>query len=105
MVNSFQWKLSQRLGADGKKTIRRIEDVPVAGRGLGKEAESHVAESADERHFLQSYKIAETIAFGVIRFALDQRQEQCGQMTDIHLSIAVNLDDNLCAEFQRFAEA
>ena len=105
VVYALERELRQRLGADGDVAVGRVENVPVAGGGFGQEAQSHVAEAADERHLLQGGEVAEAVALGVIGLAADERGQQAGQVTRVHLPVAVYFDDDLRAELERLAEA
>ena len=105
VVHALERELRQRLGADGDVAVGRVEDVPVAGGNLGQEAQSHVAEAADERHLSQGLEVAEAVALGVIGLAAHERDQQAGQVTRVHLPVAVHFDDDLRAEFERLAEA
>ena len=76
-----------------KETIRRIEAVPVAGRGFGTEAEPCIADPAQARHGLERPEVSKAISLRVVTAAFDQRDQQVGDLLTSHLPVPIHLDD------------
>jgi hypothetical protein len=64
----------------------------------------HVAEAPDDRHASQGVEVAEPVAFGVIGLPVDQGGDQGRQICGVHLSVAVDLDDDLRLQLESLFE-
>ncbi len=100
VVDIFERQTLENFAAQGQEAVGGIETIPVAGGGFGEKTEGHVANPADEGHAAEGEKIAEAVALGEIGLPGDEWRDQGGDVFRRHLPIAIELDNDLGAEFE-----
>ena len=85
------------LGVDRRETVGRIEHAPIAARHLRGEGQEKITHQPHHRHAFQPGKIVETVAFGIVGFPGDDGMNQGRNQGGVHLTVAVQLDDDVGA--------
>src|SRR5262245_25785722 len=94
-VEPVEINLSQSLCPHRDVAVGRIEGLPVAGGCLGKKAQDHVAETPDSGHPRQRPEVVEAVALGVVGLSTNEWEYQSWHVIGRHLTVAVELDENL----------
>ena len=79
---------------DGRVTVGRIEQSPIARRQLREEREADIADPPQQGHGAERTGVNVSVAFGVIGLAADNRGNQGRKTGWVHLAIAVHLHDD-----------
>ncbi len=93
-TDGVQGQVLRDARMDRGVSIRRVEKVPIPGAQLGKEAQSEVADATDEGHPADVRQVPEAVALGVVRLTAQDRSDEPGELSGVHLSVAIDLDDH-----------
>jgi hypothetical protein len=88
---------SRDIGLDHRIAVGGIEYVPVAGGQLGRKTEQGVPQHPHRRHGGQVADRGEAIALGIVGLAQQDGRHQLGRIGQVHLVVAIHLDQHLRA--------
>ena len=101
-VDAFKRKPLEHFAAQGQEAIGWVETVPIACGRFSHETQADIADAAYKRHLTKGQEISKTIALGKIRLAGNQGRDQGRDVVGGHLPVAIQLHNNLRAQFEGF---
>ena len=97
----LQRQRAAHRGMQRGEAVGRVHHVPVAARNLVDERKHRVAGEARRRHLRDVLEAEEAVALGVVGLAPEERAHERGNACRIHLSVAVELDEDIHALLHR----